>query len=130
MKASYFFTVIVTTTLIQTVTPYWWTLLITTALAALWMAGPVWRIVGQAGAATALVWLGYALWAYFGSDGLLTKRLAESFHLPHPSLLFLLTTVVAGLMGGLGALCGYRLRQHLMPRAILQKTEAVYSNQD
>lgn len=128
MKANFFLSSFLLTALVQAVSPWWWTLPIVTALVTLWSGGPVWRVVLQAAAATALVWLGYALMQYFGSDGILTKRLAELFHMPHLSLLFILTAVVGGLMGGLGALCGYRMHQHLMPRTSLPKQESVYVN--
>ncbi len=130
MKASYFFTVLLLTAFVQVAVPWWWTLVLVPALAALGNKYSARRLVTQAAAAVALVWLGYALLLYSTSDGLLTKRLTESFNLPHPILLFVLLVVVAGLLGGLGALCGYRLRRHVVPTKSVNKNELATISQD
>lgn len=130
MKATYFFTVLLLTAFVQVAVPWWWTLVLIPALVALGNNHPARRLVTQAAAAVALVWLGYALLLYGTSDGLLTKRLTESFRLPHPVLLFVLMVVVAGLLGGLGAFCGYRLRRHLVPAKSVEKNEPAIISQD
>ena len=84
----------------------WWVPCIM-AFAAAWLLGKTngqTFIAGFAG--FAIAWLALALLKSFPNDHLLAGRVAQMFHLPHWSLLLLITVLIGGLAGGMSALSG------------------------
>lgn len=49
------------------------------------------------------------------NDHILSTRVAELFYLPGPSALILVTALIGGIVGGLGALAGSQLREFFLP---------------
>jgi len=63
----------------------------------------------------ALLWFIDAAYTNFTSDSILTDKIAAIFSLPSSGLLVLITSIIGGLAGGLGALTGSHLRSLIMP---------------
>jgi len=61
----------------------------------------------QAAAAVGLLWLIMASSIHFRSSGILTARVAEMLQLPLSSLVLVLTAVIGGAVGALGASVGF-----------------------
>jgi len=64
-----------------------------------------------------LYWGVYAWIIDNSNDHILSSRVAELFSLPDPVLLVLITAIIGGLVGGLGALVGSQLRSIVLPVA-------------
>jgi hypothetical protein len=89
--------------------PWWWPALAAYG-AGFWLAknGPGAFLAGFAG--TGGAWLLLAAFMDWRNRQILSTRVAEVFHLPSPWLLLVLTALIGGLLGGLGALAGRALR--------------------
>lgn len=59
----------------------------------------------------ALLWLVMALVHDIPNQHILSARMAPLFHMPHYSLFILVTVLIGGLVGGLGAWCGSAIRR-------------------
>ncbi len=62
--------------------------------------------------AVALLWGGYAAWLSWANEGILAARMGALFGLSG-GLLLLVTALIGGLLGGLGALTGSLARRWL-----------------
>lgn len=58
-----------------------------------------------------IVWLVYALWLDIGNNSLLSNKISKLLGLKHPAYLLLLTALLGGITGGLGAWTGSELRK-------------------
>jgi len=56
-----------------------------------------------------LLWLIFAFALHNSSDGILTEKVAQIFQLSQPALLIVISALIGGLAGGLGALTGSQL---------------------
>lgn len=61
------------------------------------------------------LWFVMALYHDGSGNALLTARVADIFSLPNTGLLMLITSIIGGLVGGLGALTGSFARELVMP---------------
>jgi hypothetical protein len=65
-----------------------------------------------------ILWSMLAAITDFQTDSILTDRVAGIFLLPNSQILILITSIIGGLVGGLGALSGSYLRSWLMPSSV------------
>ena len=63
----------------------------------------------------ALLWFITAFARDVQGDSILTAKVAEIFSLPNTFLLILVTAIIGGIVGGMGALLGSHLRSIIMP---------------
>lgn len=91
----------------------WWTVAVVAALIGVAMPFKQKRQVFLCGfMGIALLWLAYVLWIDLSTWFVLSPKIARLLLLPGSSVgLWLLTVLVGGTTGGLGALCGNALRQ-------------------
>ena len=93
----------------------WWAITPICMVLAAWRPGRRPFLAGFAG--VGLGWLLLAGWLTLQNDGLLAHRMALLLPLGgKPWLLVLVTAVLGGLVGGLAALAGARLRAAFAPR--------------
>lgn len=65
---------------------------------------------GKGFIAVFLLWLFTSLYIHFASNGVLTTKIAELFHIPNNFWIIQITALIGGIAGGLGALSGKNLR--------------------
>lgn len=103
--------------------PWWWPALAAYG-AGFWLGkkGSQAFLSGFAGAGGA--WLLLAAFMDWRNQHILSGRVALIFHLPSPWLLLVLTALIGGLIGGLGAWAGQALRAWLSIRREKEVPEA------
>jgi hypothetical protein len=91
----------------------WWTLTLAAALVAMLHKSGNRRDAFWAGFwGVALLWLGYVLLIEVQSRAILSPKLAALLHLPaYPPSAWIVTALLGGITGGLGALTGYYLKR-------------------
>lgn len=88
---------------------------------------------GFAGAAAS--WLACAALLDWRNHHLLSTRIAQVFHLPHPYWLLAITALLGGVVGGMSAWAGFSLRRFyripaLFPDASLDREPPAAGNQE
>lgn len=96
----------------------WWTLFIPAIIVGIWLInrGLAAFIIGFCGSGFA--WFFHALYIHLSNDGILTSRIADMMGLGSPWLILLITCMIGGIPGGLGALTGYLLKTNLKRQEI------------
>ena len=89
----------------------WWSVAIVAFIVALIANLRPAKAFGAGFIGIALLWLILALVQDIRNNHILSARMAPLFHLPHYSLFILVTVLVGGLVGGLGAWCGSLVRR-------------------
>ena len=92
------------------ITP-WWAVAIIAFVAALYAGKKPAQAFWSGFAAVFVVWTVLALVKSVPNHHILAARVAVLFHLPHWSLLLLITALIGGLVGGLSALSGFLVRR-------------------
>jgi hypothetical protein len=92
------------------ITP-WWAVAIIAFVAALYAGKKPAQAFWSGFAAVFVVWTVLALFKSVPNHHILAARVAVLFHLPHWSLLLLITALIGGLVGGLSALSGFLVRR-------------------
>ena len=100
--------------LLQNVFP-WWSAVIASFLISLVISTKGFSSFIGGFLGIAILWFCLAFLIDLNSDSLLTERVAAIFSLQSTILLVLVTSVVGGVAGGLGALSGSHLRSWLLP---------------
>jgi hypothetical protein len=65
-------------------------------------------VLGFAG--VSMVWAGYAFWLDIQNASILSTKIAVLFRVQQPMILLLVTAIIGGITGGLGAWTGSELR--------------------
>lgn len=96
----------------------WWSLFISAIFFGIWLinGGFMAFIVGFSG--SGLAWFLQAFYIHLSNDGILTSRIAEMMDLGSPWLVLLITFIIGGIPGGLGALTGYLMKINLKRTAV------------
>ncbi len=101
--------------LLQNIFPWW-----SAAVAAFIIAFILYTRPGSSFLAgflgVAMLWFIWAFIANSANDGILASRVARIFSLPNNTLLLLITSLIGGLTGGLGAITGSYFRNWILPR--------------
>ncbi len=85
----------------------WWAVAIAAFLAALFIGKTMKESFWSGFGGVFIVWTSLALFKSIPNDQILVKRVAQLFHLPHWTLLLLVTAIIGGLVGGLSAISGF-----------------------
>lgn len=93
----------------------WYVCAIVAFIIVLWLGKTGWNSFLQCFFATGLLWLFYAVYLHFQGGGILTSRISAMMNLPGMVLL-LLTALIGGIVGGLGGLTGYLLKNSRRPK--------------
>ncbi|MGB0839901.1 MAG: hypothetical protein ACPGXL_07160 [Chitinophagales bacterium] len=94
----------------QLILPWWWIIAIVAGMVALFsdMKGVAAFVSGFL--AIILLWGVYAISVNINNSGILSARIAELFQLSSGGMVILLTLLIGGLIGGLGAWSGSNLK--------------------
>jgi hypothetical protein len=95
--------------------PWWWPALAAYA-AGYWLGRTPWRAFLTGFLGTGLAWAALAAFLDWRNAHVLAHRMAGLIGVPAPWVLLVLTALVGGLMGGLGALAGQALRAYILAR--------------
>lgn len=95
--------------------PWWWPALIGYIVGFLLLKGPG-RAFMAGFIGTALSWAALATYTDWQNHHLLATRIASIFHLPGFLAAIVLTAVLGGLIGGLGAWSGFAMGAYLRPK--------------
>lgn len=94
----------------------WWSLVICAAVVAMRL-NPSQSTAFLGGfVAISLLWMGVATWIDTSTEGILSSRIAPLLGFQSPIPLILLTGLIGGLAGGLGAWSGQQIRTHWLSR--------------
>ena len=107
-KAMFFILCFYLTMMAQLLFPYWWTAALIPCVLAIWQVESNKQAFWEGGGSIACMWLTFALYTLSTTEGLLAKRVAIIFQLPHESLLLIITILIGGLAGGCGAIIGFQ----------------------
>ena len=91
--------------------PFWWFFVPVTAITAFFLARTPSQAFWSGFGGISLAWTSLTLFRSIPNGNILARRMAAFFFLPNWIVLIFLTACLAGLLGGLGAYCGYLLRQ-------------------
>lgn len=91
----------------------WWSILIIAFAMALLLKSKIKHPFWLGFIPVFSAWVFLCLWKSILNQNLLAARIAKLFHLPHWSILILITGIIGGLLGGLGVYTGYWLRKDL-----------------
>jgi hypothetical protein len=105
-----FFLIAVLSWIIQLFLP-WWGMAIIAATVSFFLSKKAFQTFLAGFFACGLVWLLMELYITMVNGSLMTDRMANLFSLPTGILLFVVSFIVAGLVGGLSALAGRFLKE-------------------
>jgi hypothetical protein len=105
-----FFIILILSLIVSFVLP-WWIVALISFLAALFIAKSSAHAFWSAFVAIFIVWVVMALFKSIPNDNILATRVSHLFHLPHWSLLLLVTAIIGGLVAGMSALSGQLLKR-------------------
>jgi hypothetical protein len=91
----------------------WWALFFPALLIGAWLInrGLPAFLIGFCGAG--LAWFMQAFYIHLSNDGILATRIADMMGAGSPLLVLLITFIIGGIPGGLGALAGYLVKINL-----------------
>jgi hypothetical protein len=89
----------------------WWVVPLLAGIVAFWRLRRLWRALPQAFLAGALGWMVPAIWKDAANGSLLSTKVSQLFHLPGAWGVLVSTALVGGVLAGLGAIMGQRLRK-------------------
>lgn len=89
----------------------WWVACIGAFAGALFLGSTSAKAFWSGFAGLGLAWLALALLKSFPNDHILAGRVAQLFHLPHWSLVLVVTILIGGLVGGMSALSGLMVKR-------------------
>ncbi|MFN4145271.1 MAG: hypothetical protein ACK4GN_05560 [Runella sp.] len=107
-----FLLILVIATIAQWFGP-WWLMPIVCFILCFWKSATPKQAYGVAFSAISTLWLGYAMYQNYITQGVMTDKIAELFRIPNPPLLFTAVTLVGGTVAGLAGLAGYYCRKAL-----------------
>lgn len=105
-----FLIILILTAVLQFFTP-WWTIALVPFFIMAWRPAKPGISFLTGFLAIALIWFSYGFYLHHVSEGILSNRIAELFSLPGGFVLLIITTLIGGIVGGLGALSGSFIRQ-------------------
>lgn len=92
----------------------WWSLVVVAFVVCFWRSPGGGKAFLYGFAGVALVWLAYALLIHVRTDGIFTGRMSELLFKTHSAVIpMVVTAILGGLVGGLGGLSGFYVRQAL-----------------
>lgn len=94
----------------------WWTIAVIAFMVCALLPASGFRSFLAGFMGTGLLWLAGALFYSISTDFILTEKVAKLMQLGSPGSLIVITALVGGLVGGLGALSGSQLYQLLKLR--------------
>jgi len=109
-----FFLIAVFSFLIQLLLP-WWSMAIAAFIVSFGIGKKPLSTFLSGFCACGLVWLLYALFIHFTKGDLMTERIAQLFTLPSSWLLYLITLLLAAIIGGFASWSGLSLK-HLLKK--------------
>lgn len=89
----------------------WWSIALLAFVISAWRSRSHWQAFGAGFGGIAVGWLFLSTFIHVRTEGILSGKVATLFSLPHSGLLFLITALVGGLVGGLAAWAGYCCRR-------------------
>ena len=89
----------------------WWTCAIIAFVMAMYAGKRPAQAFWSGFTAIFIVWTVLALFKSIPNNNILASRVAMLFHLPHWTLLLLITALIGGLVGGMSALSGLLVRR-------------------
>lgn len=98
--------------------PVWWSFVPIAAVTAYFFARSSGYAFWRGFLAIGLAWALLILIRSVPNHNILARRMAAFFYLPNWIVLILLTSSLAGLMGGLSSYCGYLLKQAFNKRNV------------
>ena len=93
----------------------WWALIIPAFIFGIWLLERGIQAFFVGFLATGLAWFIQGVYIHFLNDAILSSRIAEMMGVGSPWLVLLLTFLIGGILGGLGALTGLLLKVNLKP---------------
>lgn len=94
----------------------WWSVFIPGLIFGVILGKSGWTSFAWGAAGIGGLWLIQTLYIHFASGGILTSRMANLFSLSTPILIFIITVIIGGLIGGFSTLTGYLLRAVIITR--------------
>jgi hypothetical protein len=93
----------------------WWVITPICFLLCAWKAESSKQAYGVSFAAIATLWVAYATFIHTSTGGVLTQKITEMIlqKIPYPSLLFVATATVGGLVAGFAGMAGHQVRKSL-----------------
>jgi hypothetical protein len=91
----------------------WWLMPIVCFGVCFWKSETVKSAFFVAFFAIATLWLGYGLYQSFATEDVITAKIAALFQIPNAALLFVVVTLVGGLVAGFAGMAGYYCRMAL-----------------
>lgn len=88
----------------------WWSVAIIASLIGFWKPINGWKTFGSGFAGVGLLWLMFAGYLHYRSNGILTIKVGQLIHLSSSSFILILTAIFGGLVGGFSAVTGLHLR--------------------
>jgi len=85
----------------------WWSVLIPALFFGAWLTDRGVHAFFIGFFAAGIAWFLQALIIDVANNFVLSTRIADTFSLPYPWFLLLITFLIGGVMGGMGTLCGY-----------------------
>jgi hypothetical protein len=89
----------------------WWVMPIVCFVGCFWKSESSKGAFGVAFAAISTLWLGYATFQNFVTEGVITNKVGEILRITNPALLLSAVTVVGGTVAGFAGMAGYYCRQ-------------------
>jgi hypothetical protein len=89
----------------------WWVMPIVCFIGCFWKSETPKGAFAVASLAISTLWLGYATFQNFVTEGVITNKIGEILHITNPALLLLAVTVVGGTVAGFAGLAGYYCRR-------------------
>ncbi|MFI5135694.1 MAG: hypothetical protein ACHQD9_07565 [Chitinophagales bacterium] len=112
-----FFLIAILSFLFQLFLP-WWSLAIVAFGCAFFLGRKSVKSFSAGFLASGIVWLLMALFIHFTKGDLMTNRISQLLSLPSSWLLYLITFLIAGIIGGLAAVSGFYLKSIVSDRRI------------
>lgn len=104
----------------------WWSALVCAAVISALIPTTSRKAFLSGFTAIGLLWLVCALIFSYQTDFVLSNRVANLFGVNSAAFIILLTTLIGGIAGGMGALCGNQLRKSVQYKAPYKSRHAEY----
>ncbi|WP_224998431.1 hypothetical protein [Cesiribacter sp. SM1] len=104
----------------------WWSALVCAAVISALIPTTSLRAFMSGFTAVGLLWLVCALIFSAQTDFVLSSRVASLFGVNSSAFIIFLTTLIGGIAGGMGALCGNQLRKTVQYKAAYRSRHAEY----